>query len=202
MKSPLITVLLLLNLSLLSQTIENEKIFEWNNDIWFQDLIPTQDSGYLLLGNYFVMKLSSNCDSLWYKKTFLKPKSVIQANNSDFLIVGDYQGFGSFLRISKNGDSLTSFNPNSYFFTSTFYKIVELSSGDLVIAEVYRWAESPWLTQLICYSSSYEYKWSADMYISIPCDMILSSGNIITGGVAPDMDDVAWLSKVDTSGKK
>lgn len=202
MKSPLTIILIALSINVFSQTIVNEKYFEWQGYIFLKDFIQTQDSGFIIIGGSpdgnFIMKLNQDGDSLWHRKMPVSPYQVIQANNSDLIVVGSQNQNGFLYRMSNQGDSLTSFKYYFNYSDAFFSNVIELESGDLVLALNYQWPPSPWLTTLFCYDSYFEFKWAADLSDATPCDMVLSSGNIYLGGGA--WGDRTWLAKLDTTG--
>ncbi len=204
---------IVLTLSLYSQTIALEKVYNWSTSDVIKDFIPTDDNGYALLGisgfNSFVLKLDSNCDSLWTYiiDTNTNPASqlqIIQSMNSDLIIASKIDEKGFLLRLSSSGDSITSITWPPQYEKTSFIGVLEQNNGDLIVNHriEQNGGYAPPIATLRCYSSDGNLKWSQGLGYNYPNDIILTSDNeIVATGVHDDWSTMQiWIAKFDSIG--
>ena len=204
---------LTLTLSLFSQSIVLEKVYNWSTYDILTDFISTDDGGYAISGfsenHRFVMKLDSNGDSLW---TYIidqdggyawQQTQIIQSMNSDLIIASQLDENAWLLRLSISGDSISSIIwPNSYD-ENSFISVLEQNNGDLVVSHKYEQngGNAPPIVFLRCFSSDGILKWTHGLGNSYPYSVILTTENEIamTGWNDPwDMN--IWIAKFDSVG--
>ncbi len=166
-----IIILLALNSSLISQPYIFEKVYDWSTDDITMDFISTEDNGYALLSRsenkIFVLKMDSNGDSLWtfYFDSgyhggypYFNNMELIQTNNNDLLVAGQFDNGCILLRLNNEGDSITSFR-RYYTGLSSFRGVVELADGDLIITSMWLYDYSLPINTLHRYSPDGELVW-------------------------------------------
>lgn len=204
-------LLLFLNLSLTSQPLVFEKVFNFSSNDHLIDFIPTVDQGFIMIGsssnNSFVMKLDLNGELLW-KNTIGTGddyyfNKIIQTQNSDFLIAGQHLGDAILLRLSNSGDSISSLHYPYTIDDNSFIGVIELENEDLIVAErrEQNGGNYPPRIYLRGFTPNGSLKWYKDIGVdNYPVDFILSNNEILVTGVYDMWNVKIWISKYDTIG--
>ncbi len=215
-KIRLICIGIFLNISLSSQPLVFEKVFDFSSNDALIDFIPTEDLGFVMIGsssnNSFVMKLDSNGDLLW--KNIIGTSGdfftqILQSQNSDLLITGRHSGKAVLLRFSNSGDSISSIYYPYIINNNSFIGVVELENDDLIIVERREQdgGNYPPRVFLRGFSSEGNLNWSRDIGDeNYPYSIILTeNSNIVVTGVYDWFGwngTRIWISRYDSIGNQ
>ena len=201
-----------MTLSLKSQTVVFEKVYNWSSWDRLADLIQTSDNGYAMTvtsnDRSMVVKLDSNGDSLW--SYVIDPvggaweSQIIESANSDLIIADKFNGHALLLRLNSSGDLIDSFTYGGGSENNSFTSVIECENGDYIVSERKEQNSGivPPIVTLRSFTNSGAQNWFqilGDSYY--PWDVILTSNNeIITTGVYDWEYETIWLAKYDLLG--
>lgn len=188
-KITLIVLFLILANNVRSQSFIFEKVCDYSNFQSIYDFIMTDDLGFVLghrsCNTIYVTKFDNNGDSLWTytigQKGSYCGMQIIQAKNTDLLVATSYDSTAFFIRLSSDGDSITSFKQIRLNMENKFNLIAELPNGDYIIREdvFYKDASYPAFYYLHRYSTSGDNIWESYFYCRFVSSIIVSNENEI-----------------------
>jgi type IX secretion system substrate protein len=190
--------------SINGQPLIFEKNYNWTDNDRTIDFIPIYDNGYALLSitgtNMCVMKLDSNGDSLWSYEGSMIGRQIIESSNTDLLITGRYENNAILLRISNDGEFISSFIESRPDRENTYAGVAELSNGDLIISEIiYDDNFIPW-NSLVRYSSSGLEIWRTGGDDYLHNSLIITSDSCILSIMIDLLATHSYILKRDLNG--
>jgi hypothetical protein len=178
----------------------------WSTTTLYKDFKTTVDSGYIVCGSKLV-KFDNTLNKTWSKST-LQSNSVVETNDSGYILLGNLDSTFFLQKRNFNGDSLWT----KYYSINTIckgYEVINTSDGGFAIVGRAKDNINRFDVLVVKLDSLANLEWHnyyGDIYNDVGYSIIENTNNefVITGGIAYNINNEqqVFLKKLDANGNE